>query len=182
MILSIIAAWFIADILTGIFHWFQDSYIETSSKYEYVVALAEDNEFHHNQPAAMTKLSEWENISNSIIIGFPVAALLFAVGSPVVVWLPFIFGSFGNLVHRYSHLSPNNIPTVIKWMQWTGFFCSPKHHIGHHLGPNGLLSKQESFEKYCPMTNYMNPILDRLKFFRAIEYCLSIVGIKREKI
>ncbi|MFN9421301.1 MAG: fatty acid desaturase CarF family protein [Pirellula sp.] len=38
---------------------------------------------------------------------------------------------------------------------------SPKHHAQHHIEP---------FEsKYCVMTDWLNPILDRLDFWRRLE-------------
>ncbi len=179
--ITIFASWLIADFLTGLFHWWQDCYLEVDSKYKFAVALAIDNELHHTQPAAMTKLSEWENMRNSAEIGWPVAWIFYMVGFPTIVWLPFFFGSFGNLVHRYAHLPPGKIPKPIAALQKVGLFVSPAHHGAHHFGPNGVIAKKDAFEKFCPMTNYVNPVLDFFRFFQKLELLLSLFGIERRK-
>ena len=56
-------------------------------------------------------------------------------------------------------------------MLWeVGLFQSPKHHSGHHM--------KHSAKNYCILTNLLNPILDRLHFWSALENGLTFIGLE----
>ena len=183
----IIFSWLIADVITGVIHWVQDHYFVDDSKYKIVAAISKDNGLHHSKPEAMGHLSIWENINTSAPYGWAASAILFFIGTSPLVWLSVFFASFGNLVHRFAHIPRNKVPAVIKWLQITGLFISAKHHNQHHRKTtlsdcqkpiHSLIAKEDSNTKFCPMTNWMNPILDTVKFFSLLELLLSFIDIK----
>ena len=176
--MEIIIAWFLADILTGIIHWWQDHYLSGASRYTFLRSISADNDLHHIRPSAMTELTIWENINTSTI-GLPVASFLFFFGAPNIICLTILFATFGNLVHRYAHVSNEKIPFVIKFLQRTGIFISTDHHFAHHFDDEGLISKENTTIRFCPMTNWMNPILDFIKFFTILEGILNLFGVYR---
>jgi len=50
-------------------------------------------------------------------------------------------------------------------MQRAGLILSPEHHAIHHAAP------QDKY--YCITVGWMNPVLERLRFFRILE---AIIG------
>lgn len=181
MVITVIISWFLADILTGFIHWWQDHYLSSNSKLKIFISIAKDNELHHLKPEAMGLLTIWENINTSAPYGLASAMASFYYGFPAVVWLTFFFASFGNLVHRYAHVPRNKVPVFIKWLQKAGIFISPKHHNKHHRSGSTLISKSSSYERFCPMTDWMNPILDSMGFWSSLELVLHLIGIKTVK-
>jgi ubiquitin-conjugating enzyme E2 variant len=68
-----------------------------------------------------------------------------------------------NQFHKWAHL--DQPPTVVRWLQWSGLILRPKHHDIHHAAPHD--------KYYCITVGWMNPILTKLRFFRA---CEAIIG------
>lgn len=176
VIFTIIICWFLADWLTGIIHWWEDRYLTLNSK-GFLKSLAQDNINHHNDPELMGKSTWWENMNTSAPYAWVLVAVVYFLGAPMIVWLTFFFASFGNLVHRFAHVPKNKIPKPVRYLQKWGIFISTKHHNQHHRYRGKVIDKEDTFEKYCPMTNLMNPILDYFKFFPRLEYLLSKLGI-----
>lgn len=186
ILLYILVSWLIADVITGIIHWWQDHYLLDDSKYKIFASISKDNTLHHSKPEAMGYLPMWQNVNTSAPYGLIAALILFLVGAPLIVWLSIFFSSFGNLVHRFAHVPRNKVPVVIQWLQMAGLFISAKHHSVHHREVTissrqkpiiSLIRKENSNTRFCPMTNWMNPVLDFIKFFPFLEYVLRLAGI-----
>jgi len=180
-VLSIIISWFLADILTGIIHWWQDHYLGSKSKIPIVAEIAHDNDKHHFDPAEIARFTLWENLRISAIVGWPLSAAALLIGAHPIVWLTFFFASFGNLVHRCAHMNKNDLSPTIKALQWSGLFISQEHHIFHHRDwyHMDLVMKEDSMIRWCPMTSWMNPWLDMVGFFPFLGYLLRMVGINK---
>jgi ubiquitin-conjugating enzyme E2 variant len=83
------------------------------------------------------------------------------------VLLTILIAGCSNEFHAWAHGVSGNSAT--DFLQEMGIFQSPDHHNRHHVKP---------FEKrFCVITNYCNPILDRIKFWRLLEWLLSTFGI-----
>lgn len=177
----VLASWLIADVGTGIIHWWQDHYLSDQTKSKFLKVLAADNELHHTNPRALTYLTNWENIAYSVYFAVPCVIIMLLAGLSIIWWLPIIFGSFANLIHKWSHLRKTEIPKVIAWVQKTGLFLSPPHHRKHHYAPGKTIMKEDTTERYCPMSDWMNPLLDTIKFFPFLEYCLRLIKIETNK-
>lgn len=177
LLLQILAAWLIADFITGLVHWFEDKYMDKSSL-SFLNALAKENDLHHRKPTAMLLKSGWTNMKSSAAIGWPLAFVCWLIGMPLVVWLAIFFATFGNLIHRFAHMPKRDLPRWIRGLQEFGLFISQEHHDSHHRSMRKLIPKQIAGYKFCPMTDWVNPVLDGVGFWRTLERILNFLGMK----
>jgi len=64
-----------------------------------------------------------------------------------------------NLFHRWAHVETP--PRAIQLLQKGGLVLSPAQHAVHH---------QQSHDRaYCVTSGWLNPLLDRAGFFRALD-------------
>lgn len=172
----IIAAWFLADFLSGFFHWFEDKCLDGNSRFSFIRQVAEDNERHHTTPTALCGSSIWGNIDTSAVIAWPVCAILWALDVSPVIYMAVFFASFANLIHMWSHEKRWRVPKPVRWLQHIGIFCSQIHHAGHHYSRGKIIEKKDASIRYCVMTDWLNPVLDYINFFGTLEL---IFGIKK---
>lgn len=173
-VLTVLGAWLLADFLTGIAHWAQDKLLNFEPKNTWLRGVKADNDLHHAKPAAMLRFSWWENINTSAPYGWPLALILALFGVPMLIWLTVFFATFANLVHRFSHVPKGKLNRFLKLMQWTGLFISVDHHKAHHFDRNGVVRKEDTMIRYCPMTNWLNPALDAVRFWSALEFICRV--------
>lgn len=176
--MTIILAWLFADFISGVVHWIEDKVLVAPSRYSFLNALRVDNDLHHRSPAAMLKLTPAENIQESVLIAWPLAAILFILGIPTIIWLGVFFASFANFVHRLAHQPPGRVNRLVRFLQKTGLFISAEHHLRHHFNSKGLIAKENTTIHYCPMTNWLNPALDKIRFFYFLERIFLKRGVK----
>jgi len=170
IIIKILSAWFLADFIAGLVHWWQDRFLSSKSRASFLKRISADNELHHENPYAMCRYTPVENLRTSAPYGLALSLITFLAGAPLVIWLALFFVSFGNLVHRYAHDRRNKVPLGVKFLQDIGLFISPRHHNDHHRGIFvKRIPKEQAHRNFCPMTNYLNPILDYVKFFSRLE-------------
>lgn len=177
--LKILAAWLLADFLTGVVHWIQDLFMDRPFKNSILNSIKEDNDLHHRSPMSMLKFSYWENLKNSAAFAWPLSLGLYVVGAPVVIWLAVFFGSFANIVHRWAHTPRRQRPWIVSWIQWTGLFASFDHHWSHHFddGERGQIrriAKEHASIRFCVMSSWLNPILDKIQFFTWSEILIRV--------
>ena len=160
-LVTIMACWLLADFLSGFWHWAEDRYFRTDwpwiGKY-----IAAPNELHHEQPTAFLFNTYWKRNWTTILP----AAICFAFVFPSPWCLAFVFVSQANEVHAWAHTKCNRL---IRMLQEVGLLQSAAHHSRHHKSPFAI--------RYCVMSNWLNPLLDELRFWRGLEWCLSWVGI-----
>lgn len=174
MALEALGAWLLADFITGLVHWWEDAYAQA----EWPVLgplVAEPNLLHHRDPRAMTRLPWWKNVDVPVAAGgiaLGVLAAFHALSWPLV--LAILLAAFTNLVHRWAHQSPAENGRVISWMQEKGLIQSRAQHALHHRWPRKT--------HYCPLTNALNPVLERVGFWRGLErLILRLTGLRRRK-
>lgn len=172
--ITILGAWLIADFISGLVHWWEDRAMADASRFAWLNSVRADNERHHKMPGYLTKYSWWSNINTTAPLAWVVSALLWLAGAPMLMWLAVAFLGFGNLVHRWSHDPPSKLPVLVRWIQKTGLFITASHHSGHHFKMGKLVSREGSDIRFCVMTNWLNPILDRVRFFKFLEYCFRL--------
>lgn len=170
--LTILGAWLLADFLSGLVHWAQDKFLDVETAFNFTNDLKRDNDLHHVNPTAMLKLSFWDNIKISANVAWPFSAVLFVAGAPTVLWLGVFFSAFGNGVHRFAHVHPMILPLPIRALQCVGLFCSFEEHSKHHYDAGRVILKQDATCRYCVMTSWLNPILDGLRFWKALEHLI----------
>ena len=172
--LGAFGAWLFADFLTGLVHWWEDAY----AKAEWPLLgplVAGPNLLHHRDPRAMTRMPWWKNVDVPVLAGAAVMGTLAAVHLlrwPLV--LAILLAAFTNLVHRWAHQSPSENGRLITWMQAKGLIQSRAQHALHHRWPRK--------SHYCPLTNALNPVLERLGFWRRLErIILRLTGVRRRR-
>ena len=73
-----------------------------------------------------------------------------------------------NQFHKWAH--QESPPRVIRTLQRSRIILSPEHHRAHHAEP---------FESSYAITNgWLNPLLNRTRFFRRLESALRVFGVK----
>lgn len=88
----------------------------------------------------------------------------------VHAWQPYLIlllASHSNHVHLWAHSS--RAPRVVRRLQKYGILQSPAHHVKHHKNPYAT--------RFCTLTNVLNPLLDAVGFWRALEWIIERCGI-----
>jgi ubiquitin-conjugating enzyme E2 variant len=161
-----------ADLLTGIVHWACDSWGRPESWLVGKVFVRSFRE-HHVDQMAIARHGFVQTNGEQTMAGLPMlAALLLLTPEPGERGTLFVFTAlFGvvfwtvaaNQIHKWAH-QDTPPPKVIVWLQRARFFISHEHHRIHHTMP---------FTKhYCMTTGWMNEPLDRIGFFRALEWTI----------
>lgn len=170
--IAAIAGWLLADFLSGIVHWMEDRYGREDWPLlgKHVVA---PNRLHHAAPLAFTRAPFMVRNGTTMIAALALAGglaagLLALFGQlPWPVWLALavatIGGCLGNQVHYWAHL-PRRAPAIVRAAQAIGLCQSRSQHSQHHAVPH--------LTRYCVLTDWLNPVLDRIRFWRMLERLL----------
>lgn len=170
-----------ADFATGAVHWFCDRFLREDTPVLGPVLIRPFRE-HHRDPGAMTRHGLLELHGNSSL---PVAVALLAVralpadagGSfrtAFELWLAcFLAASMAtNQFHLWAH-HPHP-PGAIRWLQRRSVILSPQRHARHHRG--------DYDRSYCMTSGLLNPLLDRIDFFGALERAIRrLVRARRSR-
>lgn len=188
-----ITAYLLADFITGVGHWIEDTYFDETFDYfsfvpyigdklnKFAVDVIVFNREHHKYPNKFSD-SWYENIEATLplaLFGFTVNYILntYILGwnfdlSNYFMWA---FVCSVNLVHKYNHETILNRPTLFTILQHIGFLQNREQHQAHHK-----INKEHTFNIcYCILTPYLNFFLDRYKFWRGLEHIvLQTTGVK----
>lgn len=154
-----------ADFLSGFFHWLEDTYGNPNWKFigKHII---EPNLLHHHEPRAFLKGNYWQRNNTSIITGIILIALPLLFGCFSLFYVACIaLASQSNEIHRKSHQTNKENGAIITLLQSIGLLQSRRHHGMHHQSPYNI--------NYCIITNYLNPILEFIRFFRGMEWFLA---------
>ncbi len=167
-----IEALFLADLMSGVVHWLEDTYGNPNWKFlglgKHVVV---PNLVHHYRQRDLVKGNWFDRIWTSAVFLLIVLLILWAFGLVnQLVCLTFSIAVWGNEVHCWSHRSPKENGKIITFLQRNYIIQSPKQHAKHHISPYAC--------DFCAMTPYLNPILEATKFWRILEFILGIFFIK----
>ena len=166
---SVLGGLFFADFVSGVVHWFEDRY--GNPKWPILGHTIQANQEHHFKPRAFLAGSFFSRNKEVLAIGS-----LFLLGFWAAGWLNLFtlsavsFGMFANEFHRAAHRSPQENGRIISFFQKTGLAQSFQHHANHH--------RKGKDSHFCVMTNYVNPVLERIKFFPAIEQTIRFISGK----
>jgi hypothetical protein len=167
IVLKSIVLFLLADFATGIFHFFVDQYGSMHGRF-----MKKSVNFlllHHTAPHKIVAQSYWELTGGvykiaSVIFG---VSLLFGVHWELFLFL--LFCANGNMIHQWSHQRKSEAAVLVRNLQRFKIIQNKEHHNQHH---NGGFSKN-----YCVMTNAMNPILHRIRFWEFVIRNLKILKI-----
>ena len=169
IILKLIALILIADFITGFVHFLLDQYGSPESRF--FKNAIKINLSHHDNPRLMLERSYWELTKDSWKIAFvvmPLATLFFGFYWELAFVL--IVGSNTNIFHKWSHAKRSEKPKFIHFLQKMKLLQGKHQHVQHHRKP---------FDTYfCIITNFWNPILEKIYFWEGVIRLFKILGIK----
>jgi hypothetical protein len=170
IILQIILCIIITDLLTGTVHWWEDTYGNPDWKF-FGNSIVKPNIEHHKKPRRFLKDTLRQRIQLSALIAIGIGTVIFFLGFlnwQIIFCL--VYASFANEIHAITHRTNKENGKLICLIQKTGLIQSRKMHGYHHSAPFDV--------NYCILTNYLNPILNKIKFWIIIEWIIGVFGIK----
>jgi sterol desaturase/sphingolipid hydroxylase (fatty acid hydroxylase superfamily) len=159
-----------ADIVSGVVHWFCDTFFHEDTP---IIGRAFIHPFreHHVDPLAITRHDFLEVNGNNCLAMLPLLVAVLILGSPPVgeavpalFWqsaaLGFALATFAtNQFHKWAHQERPS--AAVRWLQGTGVVLSPAHHKLHHSAPYR--------QAFCITAGWLDPLLDRYRIFERIE-------------
>ena len=170
--LKVLGCILVADFLSGFFHWLEDAY----GREDWPITgtlITKPNILHHHDPRYFTNHSWLYSARVLLVMGTAVLGSAYAFG--FLNWMTILVVMIGvnaNEIHKWSHRTRSENGSVLNLLQRTGLIQSPKHHHGHH--------NNQKNTHYCVITNYLNPILDGIQLWPALERLIHrLFGLRR---
>lgn len=155
-----------ADFVAGVVHWLEDAYFDEHTPVigRHVIV---PNIVHHHLPRYFTRLSWWESSQELVLAG----ALLLVVAWPLGLgsWQLLLFVAVSinaNEIHKMAHRTRAENGWLISKLQDWHILQTPRHHGLHHSDPKNTY--------YCPVTNYVNPLLEKTQFWPRLEAFIAL--------
>src|SRR5262245_6339352 len=166
-----------ADLASGLVHWMCDTFFAEDTPLIGRALISPFRE-HHRDPLAMTRrtflrlsFSNFLGSTGVLAVVWGLGASIGIAGSPLFdVWATILTGSLAvtNQIHKWAHLP--RVPRPIAWLQTGRLILTPSGHDRHHATGAGA---------FCITTGWLNPALDRLAAFAALERMLDALGRRR---
>ena len=166
------------DFISGLVHWAADTYGSEDMR---VIgpSLVKPFRLHHIYPRDICTHGLVETTGNVCILAVPALSVCLYLMwlLPESVFVAFAVISFAlmaaatvatNQFHKWAH--QENPSRFARWLQRKRLVLEPAHHQQHHTRPFDV--------NYCITNGWLNPLLNRLKFFRRLEATLGFFGIK----
>ena len=173
---ALLAGFVAADFASGLIHWGFDRYGSRDTPVvgaNFIVPFRE----HHVDPKGITRHDFVETNGNNCIATLlvllpvlavePTAGVLNAVVVTTVASMCFfVMGT--NQFHKWAH--EDEPPALVVALMKAHLILETKHHDVHHTPP---------FDQYyCITTGWLNPLLDKVQFFKRTEaLILAVTGI-----
>ena len=172
MAVEVLGTILVADFLSGVLHWLEDSYGQPDWPITGRL-VTQPNIIHHHSPRYFTKHS-WLK-SAEVLLGLGAMILVAALMMDALTWhilLVLLLGVNANEFHKWAHQSARDRPKIATWLQRVRILQTPAHHARHHLSGKDT--------NYCVLTNFVNPMLDKLSFWRTLEaFVASFLGLEK---
>lgn len=167
--LHLAACLLVADFITGVGHWLEDTWAAPGRWSALNRLIVEPNIDHHRRPGAMNANAYWE--TNRVTIALAATVALVLVALHVSAWEPYVVLALvgnSNQVHAWAHT--RRVPRAVALLQRVGLLQSMRHHGLHHRRPYA--------SRFCTMTDFLNPLLDGTRFWRALELGGERLGLR----
>lgn len=162
---DIILVILLVDFVSGLLHWLEDSYGRPEWPLTgWLVTIP--NIIHHHRPTYFTKHSWLRSAQVLIVLGS--AILVSAWLLDLLSWQVLLFVAIGmnaNEIHKWNHLPRSRRNSFVVLLQELRLLQTPEHHARHHGGTKD--------SHYCVITNVLNPVLERLGFWRLLEGAIT---------
>jgi ubiquitin-conjugating enzyme E2 variant len=169
-LLKVLGGLWFADFISGVVHWLEDRY--GNPEWPVIGHTIRENQQHHFTPRSFLKGTLWTRNREVLAIGaaFLAAFWAFDVLNAFTV-SAVIFGVMSNEVHASAHRSPQENGRIITALQKTGLLQSHRHHAAHH--------RKGKDTHFCVLTNHVNPVLERIRFFQTLEaIVIRVTGVR----
>jgi hypothetical protein len=172
-ILASVTGYLVADFLSGVVHWAGDTIGDQNTPI-FGPNFVTPFRYHHVDPKDITRHDFVETNGNNCIVVAPVLGLLLLLTPKTTGWFfygcvmmvftsLFVFAT--NQFHLWAH--QDNPARWVRALQRAGLILSPEHHATHHASPQD--------KSYCITVGWMNPVLDKVSFFRTCETVIERV-------
>jgi len=166
-----------ADWVAGAVHWACDTWGSERTPWLGHSLIASFRE-HHREPSAMLN-HDWLEVNGGAaaaallalvgFTGFSSRDLGLEVGTQTFATAFFLClmgtSAFTNQLHYWAH-DPRP-PAIVRRLQGHGLILSPLEHAQHHRAPHT--------HGYCISTGWLNRPLDAIRFWRALEWAISVL-------
>lgn len=125
---SLVAGWFVADMLGGLFHAFIDHVADAN--WPVISGVVRDFREHHDNGLSMEQYSRWPSLVMSGAAGVPFLALALFGVAPLFGLTVFAGLCLTQHAHYYSHTPAP--PLWARILQQLGIFLSAECHARHH--------------------------------------------------
>lgn len=172
VLLQVVACVVIGDFVSGFVHWLEDSYFTPETPL-IGKSVIEPNIVHHHDPRRFVHKSWFEGADMQLGVAAVVLVIAWLAGWwHWMLLVTLIVTVNANELHKWAHRSRTENGRVIVFLQQLGLVQTPAHHAGHHRG--------ERDTRYCVVTNYLNPVLDGLGFWRGLEWLVyKTLGVSK---
>ena len=162
------------DFASGVLHWLEDSY----GNPDWPILgpwIIEPNILPHRCPTEFTK-KNWVQ-SSGPLLALGGVTIVIASLFDVLTWQLLLFAAIGvnvNQIHKWNHLPTSKRNSMALLLQKMSLVQTPAHHARHHTGLKNT--------NYCVVTNLVNPILEALHFWRALEWTIErLLGVSKRR-
>ena len=168
----------LGDLVSGLVHWVADTYFSEETP---IIgqSLVKPFRLHHLYPRDICTHDLVTTVGNVCIIAVPVLTFCIYVlwTWDVSSWLAFLILCVAlmslatvltNQFHKWAHQEQPS--RMVRWLQRTRLVLAPAHHQVHHTKPFNM--------HYCITNGWLNPLLNKIRFFRSMETVLHFVGIE----
>jgi len=151
----------LADFVAGVVHWAEDAYFTEETP---IIGqpIIRPNIVHHHYPRFFTRLSWWESAAELVLISLGLLGVAWLFD--LISWqlLLFVMVSVNaNEIHKMAHRTRAENGWFISLLQDWRILQTSRHHGLHHSDPKNTY--------YCPVTNFVNPVLERVNFWTHLE-------------
>ncbi len=173
-----LAGYLAADFASGLVHWLADTYASATTPFvgpKFVRPFRE----HHRDPLAITRHDFVEANGDNCLVSqlvllptylfCPTRSETWGVALGIFTLVLSAGVLLTSIAHGWAHMPEP--PRIARTLQRLGLVLSPEHHAVHHDKPH--------HRRYCITTGWLNPALDRARFFRALERLFDRIGIPR---
>ena len=174
MAVQVLVCVLVADFISGVGHWFEDTYgLPTWPLIG--KSVIEPNIEHHRNPNWMVTMGSVIG-RNYQLMGVASIVCCVACVAGVLSWqaslTAFLVG-MSNEVHAWHHGAGRH--PFVQLLRDMAIVQTPQHHAKHHQPPYD--------GRFCVLTNLVNPVLDRLRFWRVIEWLIGwLAGVHPKRM
>jgi ubiquitin-conjugating enzyme E2 variant len=174
-----ISGYLLAEFVAGAVHWIADRHFDPETPWIGPM-LIEPFRAHHDDPLSITRHDFFEVLGNNALVTIPVTGVLLIVARPETSLASFavslsLVGTLAavatNLFHAWAHSAEP--PRIGRWLQARGLILTPRQHALHHRAGHD--------RAYCVTSGWLNPLLDRTRFFGRLDTLIERSGRPRPR-